>query len=646
MPALTSVVRASRSIERDRGASAPVRQPIASLAEQVVEQIAAGEVIERPASVVRELVDNAVDAGAQRIEVRIEGGGAELIEVVDDGFGIVAAELPLAVQRYATSKLRAVEDLLRVRTMGFRGEGLSSVAAMSRMMIESRAADCEQAARIGVSGGVLEGPAPAARAQGTTVQVRDLFFNAPARREFLKSSATEAAHVSDVVQRAALAHPSVYFSLAHNGRQVCAFSPAKTRHERVQSVVGRRAGSLLHGSVSRPGIISEAVITDVALGGSTSRGLALILNGRSLRDRLLINAALRGYGGDNGPRKYPQGALYLDVDPAQIDINVHPQKQEVRFASPERIFAAVAGAVQQAVGGQREALPTDAPREHARSNSILAVTGAASVPPAKRTYCLSAATDASMADSLRPDGEQPASAAPHLGYLDAKREMREASRRFWSDRRSLAGESHTDYGLDGALARDEAPLAPKTPVKWRHLAESSGGQLVCESDGRLCIVDGTRARQRLARANIERELARGGNLESAEVTPPLALRAPLRIDEGQLSQLAAFGFDLDPFGAESWLLRGVPRVLGLVARKSLGALVEASMRLAEAPAVERNARFAALAQRLGEAPATLSGQQLLDALSAAGIDLERICARVGTLDEPFCGWQMGYGSSR
>ncbi|HSK03770.1 MAG TPA: DNA mismatch repair endonuclease MutL, partial [Kofleriaceae bacterium] len=315
---------------------------IAVLPSHVIDQIAAGEVIERPASVVKELADNAIDAGARTISIETTAGGRGLLRVADDGCGMSAGDAVLAFERHATSKLRAVADLWGLSTMGFRGEALPSIASVSRLVLTTRRAGDLAATRIAFEGGrrisVTEVGAPA----GTTVEVTDLLFNVPARLKFLKGEATEAAHVTDLVGKLAMAYPQVHFRLRHNGRTALEIPPDRDGFARARALLGPRiAARMIPVSGGESGIRVTAYLGAPDLAQTTARGVQLFVGKRPVRDRGLLHAITMGYG-ELVPRgRYPVATVLLDVPAGAVDVNVHPQKSEVRFADPAAVAAAV-----------------------------------------------------------------------------------------------------------------------------------------------------------------------------------------------------------------------------------------------------------------------------------------------------------------
>jgi DNA mismatch repair protein MutL len=334
------------------------------LPEQLIHQIAAGEVVERPASVVKELVENSLDAGASSIEIEIEGGGASLVRVRDDGAGIAADELALALARHATSKIGRIEDLEAVRTLGFRGEALPSIASVSRMRMISRPVGAPVAAAVSAADGELTAPTPQPHPPGTTVEVRDLFFNVPARRKFLRAERTELGQVERLVERLALSRFDVGFRLLSSRRTLADHAPAReesARDARVAAVLGDEfirhalkldhegAGMRLHGWFCLP-----------TYARSQADQQHFFLNGRPLRDRLVASAVRLAYRDVLYHGRHPAYVLYLEMDPARVDVNAHPQKLEVRFREPGLVHDFIFRTVERALAETRPAEPAAA----------------------------------------------------------------------------------------------------------------------------------------------------------------------------------------------------------------------------------------------------------------------------------------------
>lgn len=309
---------------------------VQKLSAELANQIAAGEVVERPASVVKELVENALDAGASRVTVDVEQGGSVLIRVTDDGDGMTEDDAVLALERHATSKIRTLADLFRIGTFGFRGEALPSIASVSRLTLRTRARGASEGCAIEVSGGKAPVTRPAGCATGTSIEVRELFFNVPARRKFLKATATESAHVGDVLLGAALARPDVTFTLSRDGRAVREYLRASSRAERAR--VTSAGDSLAHVIAERGPLRIEAMLAAPERARAGAAGLALLVNGRPVRDRVLARAVANAYGSVLEGGRYPVGVVWLDLPAEVVDINVHPQKAEVRFTDARQVF--------------------------------------------------------------------------------------------------------------------------------------------------------------------------------------------------------------------------------------------------------------------------------------------------------------------
>lgn len=360
------------SSETNAQTDASARRPIRDLPDELISQIAAGEVVERPASVVRELVDNALDSGARQINVRLLAGGVRLIAVEDDGCGIPQAELPVALRRHATSKITDLHDLETVATMGFRGEALAAIASVSETSIFSRPAGQESAFLLDARSGELR---PAARNQGTTVEVKELFFSTPARRKFLKTDATELAHCIESVRRHALARPDVGFAIWHEGKLVeqwraASGAPNEAISSRLADVLGDKfvANSVAvdhwSGAVH---VTGRAGIPDAARSRPDQQ--FCYVNGRFVRDKVLTHAARSAYEDILHGNKQPIYALYIEIDPARVDVNVHPTKIEVRFRDSREVHQAVRHAIENALATPRAAAVVEAAAQEAAQDA-------------------------------------------------------------------------------------------------------------------------------------------------------------------------------------------------------------------------------------------------------------------------------------
>jgi DNA mismatch repair protein MutL len=510
--------------------AAVVRPPIRRLSPEVVHRIAAGEVVERPASVVKELVENAIDAGATEVAVELVGGGLDSIEVRDDGVGIPAAELPLAVERYATSKLSESEGLEGIETLGFRGEALAAIAAVSHLTLVSRTTDAPEGAEIRVDGGTVGAVRPAGRATGTTVTVTGLFYNVPARRKFLRGAAAEQLAVGDVVDRLYLARPNLLLSLTAEGRELRRYPRSANRRDAAARVLG---DELLDDSVEVTDGPSDGVgIVGVAgrpsLHRGTSQGIVLAVNGRVIESRVLSQAVRLAYRDYLPPSRFPVAVLELSVEPARVDVNVHPTKREVRIARERDVAERLRVAVRSAI---REG-------SHVVERDLQPPTNAWSDPKSSRPP-----EEAPIADRDVP-----------LAALPASRQ------------RTLA----------------DPPLIPSVPGTARHPALRLVGPVfdlywVGESGAGLVLIDQHAASERVVYEALRRE----GRLARQELVEPITIRLTSRRAEALRTYggpVEAAGFVVETFGGDAFRLRSVPSYRGRRSRPEalLGLLDELS----------------------------------------------------------------------
>ena len=493
----------------------PTPPAIRILPERIVNRIAAGEVIERPAAAVKELVENALDAGATRIAVALDGGGIDRIEVTDDGCGMDEAGLALSVQRHATSKL-ADDDLVRIATLGFRGEALPSVGAAARLDITSRPAGADSAHRIGVAGGVVSAVAPSAGAPGTRVVVRDLFFATPARRKFLKHPRTEAEHAEAAVRRLALAAPGVAFRLESDGRSLFDL-PRQDRAARVAALLGPdAAAALLAVSGERGALRIEGFAASPAVTRATGAAQGLTVNGRPVADPVLKTAVRVAYRDVIAAGRHPVVALYLELPPEELDVNVHPAKAELRFRDAGAVRALVIGALGRALG------------------TTLGGGGAGTDVPAPRP--------ALQLVHSRPHPSLPRPAALS-GFAEAQLPLAASpSARFWPAPAALPAH----------------PLgAPVAQVLDTYV-------IAVAADGSLVLVDQHAAHERLTHEALKAEMLAGG-VRSQPLLLPAVVELPPADAARLLAQaeaLGRLGLEIEGFGGGAVLVRALPAALG------------------------------------------------------------------------------------
>jgi DNA mismatch repair protein MutL len=554
---------------------------IAILPPELASQIAAGEVIERPASVVKELAENALDAGARRIEVEIEGGGLQLVRVVDDGCGMTPEEAALSLERHATSKLRSVADLSALTSMGFRGEALPSIASVSRFVLTTRQPGAVSATRLTLEGGLRkEPPREAGAPAGTQIEVRDLLYNVPARLKFMKGEATETAHITEALLRLALAFPVVHFRLRAGTRTLLDLPPHPGGLERAQAALGGRGrrSALYPCAGEESGVKVEAYLGAPTETTNTPRNIYLFVNRRFIRDRSLLHALGMGYGEVLDRGRYPTAVLHLEVPPDEVDVNVHPQKLEVRFQKAQEVYAAVRHAVRRTVGEAPWLLPEPGQ------------TGTLDLDP-QVSGLQDEAGDPGPAGEAQPGAaaafeERPSySAAPPplsggAGLDEHRRRLQQAldlSGRQGAEGRTAAPEgraaSWPAEARAGAQGEGGAP-AQQEPRRFfsqmTYLGQLNRTYLLCEYERELVLVDQHAAHERLAfermrLAHIARSQAQAAQgsrgVRSQRLLLPLTLeldpqRAALCEDEHAV--LESLGFEVRPFGGKTFAITAVP----------------------------------------------------------------------------------------
>jgi DNA mismatch repair protein MutL len=492
---------------------------------EIASRIAAGEVIERPAAVVKELVDNSLDAGSTRIVVDVVDGGRRLIKVTDDGEGICAVDVPLAFQRHATSKLQHDTDLCSIATLGFRGEALPSIASISNIRLLTGTRDEPVGTLLIMDGSAVVKCEEAASPHGTHIEIGDLFFNTPARKKFLKTTGTEFSHICQVVQQAALAWPQVHFRLVHNGQEVCEYPAAGTSRNRILQVYGESVSAhmvLVQGELSGLRVHGMAV---TATSARTSRSpQELFVNRRPVKNATISHAIYEGYGVSLPKGHHPLFVLFVEVDPTRVDVNVHPTKREVRFADSDLVHRAVQRAIRAAVGstggdGAFAEVPSVLSGNTVGSEGRIFTDGGHGVRPFQ-------------AASLRIS-EFPAK------DTDERAQM------------PIVREAASSY-----LVQPASEVFPFGQIRQTFLIAQVGSE--------LHVIDQHTAHERVLFERLSRAFS-----QQAVTQQPLLIPEPVTVPLHQAMQLQQFlpdfaklGLDIEPFGSGTFLIRAVPALLG------------------------------------------------------------------------------------
>ena len=569
---------------------------IRELPDELISQIAAGEVVERPASVVRELVDNALDAGATQVVVRLNEGGVRLISVEDNGSGIPVTEMPLALRRHATSKIASLHDLESVATMGFRGEALAAIAAVSDLSLMSRPPGQAHAMQLDARSGELR---PVARTQGTTVEVKELFFSTPARRKFLKSTATELAHCLESLKRHALARPDVGFALWHDGKVI-----AQWRAQANELALDLRLADVLgqefvqtslwvdyqHGSLRVRG---RAGVPDAARARADHQ--YAYVNGRYVRDKVLTHAARSAYEDVLHGQRQPVYALYLQMDPQRVDVNVHPTKIEVRFRDSREVHQAV---------------------QHA-------ITSVLSVSRAGQTPASTIDTDVSPRAAFVQERQQAISRLQEFGQPHWQAPTQD--RLNWQH---TTGHEVNDLGrLWQASAPTSSALAPTTPLtpmpdgEWplgKALAQLQGVYILAENAQGLVLVDMHAAHERIVYERLKTQLAEQA-MQTQHLLIPASFNATaeeMATAESHATTLATLGLDISVLSAHSLAIRSVPASLAQGDAVALARSVLAELAQHDALHVLQRARDDVLAAMACHAAVRANRQLTLEEMNA------------------------------
>ena len=597
----------------------PARRPIRDLPDELISQIAAGEVVERPASVVRELVDNALDSGATQIAVRLLAGGVRLIAVEDDGCGIPQDELPIALRRHATSKITNLHDLETVATMGFRGEALAAIASVSDMALLSRSGAQASAFLLDARSGELR---PVARSGGTTVEVKELFFSTPARRKFLKTDATELAHCVEAVRRHALARPDVGFSIWHEGKLAeqwrATFQPGQGE---VQDALARRLADVLGDDFvaqSVPVRHTEGRVTVTGRAGLPDAARAradqqyCYVNGRFVRDKVVTHAARSAYEDVLHGQRQPVYALYIEIDPARVDVNVHPTKIEVRFRDSREVHQAVRHAVETALAVPR----------------ATALAAAAEAPPAPSTpYFLEQKAPPApiwQAQAAMKFDDRPGHRVSDLGALwgtPSSVGMHPAPQ----EPPPVAESAFAMAAPTGLAAVDATPALPATAgaeQPWplgRALAQLHGVYILAENTQGLVLVDMHAAHERIVYERLKSQADDGARIASQPLLIPATFAATpeeVATAEAHTDTLPLLGLEISPFSPRTLAVRAVPTTLAQGDAVELARSVLAELSTHDASTVVQRARNEILATMACHGAVRANRRLTLDEMNA------------------------------
>jgi DNA mismatch repair protein MutL len=501
------------------------------LPEILSNKIAAGEVVERPASVVKELVENALDAGSTRIVVEVEKGGRSLIRVSDNGGGMSRDDALLSIERYATSKIYSDDDLFNISTLGFRGEALPSIASVSRLTLVTREETAESGTEIILEGGKLLKVLDTGTPCGTQVTVKHLFFNTPARLKFLKTIPTEMGHISDVISNMALGWPHIHFKLIHNGSVIQNWSAATDPVNRITDILGKDFSTGLfpihndNDGVSLSGWMSLPRITR-----ATSQGIFVFVNGRVVRNRMVQHALTQAYGGRLMKGQFPLAVLFITVPCDQVDVNVHPSKQEIRFARQQQVYDAIVAAV--SAGLSQEEKPSWAPSKHLGQTAISEET-----VRAETNYPVSPPASGSKSSGMVPEFED----AP----LPASRPEPKAIFR-------------------PPKQTDQPPLwEAQQAVHLNPLGQFFNSYIICESGENLILLDQHAAHERILYEKLaDKSLERRISVQRLLIpeTLDLGYRQALALEK-LIPELCRYGFEIEIFGKDSFVIKSVPVIL-------------------------------------------------------------------------------------
>jgi DNA mismatch repair protein MutL len=535
---------------------------ITRLSADLANQIAAGEVVERPASVVKELVENAIDAGARRIAIHIELGGKRQVRVEDDGEGMEPDDARLAIERHATSKIRRADDLAAILTLGFRGEALPSIASVSHFVLRTRARGAASGTDIRVNGGVVASTVEAAAAEGTSVEVNDLFYNLPARQKFLKSDAAESTQVSRITTQLALAYPEIGFTLTSAGRTVLQSPPAASLRDRLYQLYGERP-DLIEVAKEAGGVRVKGYVAALADQGPTRGPQNVFVNRRIVKDRTIAHAIIDAYSVASIKERSPEVHLFIEMSPGAMDVNVHPTKAEVRFRDQSLVHEVVRRALREALG------QADAPQLQLRPENAASPPFAAAIP-----------------------GVLGGGAYPNR----------------WKATSESAGlMADTTAAMVSAFGRTPPDIRPMIP-----LGQFRDTFIIAVDDEGVAIIDQHVAHERVLFERVMEKLT-AGRLESQRLLVPLLLELPPAAHQalvGRASELERFGFEIGAFGENAVNVTAVPALLRMEdSAKALKALA------ADLDGLDRGAQVQEALQRIAATTACHAAVKANDPLT-------------------------------
>nr|WP_320115559.1 DNA mismatch repair endonuclease MutL [uncultured Desulfuromonas sp.] len=534
----------------------PQKNRIAILPETLCNQIAAGEVVERPASVVKELVENALDAQATEISVDVDRGGKKRIRVSDNGFGMSKEDLFLCFERHATSKIRSENDLFHLSSLGFRGEALPSIAAVSRLAVISAQAGEETGNRLELVAGEVRHHEPEAASVGTRFEIRDLFFNLPARRKFLRRDETEFGHIAEIITRLSLAHPQVHFRLIHNQRTILDLYRQKSLKARVADILGRSVvEKLIDIDCGDNNLRLSGFIADPTLNRSSTQGIYSFINGRFVKDRVLQHAILDGYRHLLMKGRYPVCVLFLQLEPEKVDVNVHPTKHEVRFHDQRGVHDFVSTVLRRQLRRCQQGPFCDDGRQMA------AQVGRA-VQPALPVTGYDAPQQPNPSSSI-VDRQAPVGATPSPSPADEE-QVREPFGGYARDAAPVSVTSSLLAPVDHGDGPHEKTLGLEDTSTFfsnlRVIGQFHRSYILCEDGDDLVLIDQHAAHERIGFERLKNQLAQG-KIEQQELLFPEVIELNLREDaelQECLERFETLGFVLEPFGGTSWAVKAVP----------------------------------------------------------------------------------------